>query len=206
MKRFSLLTAALVAAGLSVAPTHVSAQEASKSAAASPVVGVIDLAYIFKNYDRFKDQTASLEAAAKDAEGQMKAFMEKGQKLQQQAATFQQGSAEFNKIEGEMIELKSQMEGFKQKEQREIVRKQAEVYKQIYVEVQDAVNKYAKYYDYKLIIRFNRAEVADSSNPQAIMQTMNRQVVYYQDQDDITEPILKYLNESYRTRKDQAAK
>jgi outer membrane protein len=48
------------------------------------------------------------------------------------------------------------------------------------------------------VIRFNRGDVAEAGNPQAIINNMNRQVVYYQPQDDITEPILNHLNEQYR--------
>ena len=79
----------------------------------------------------------------------------------------------------------------------EFLRAEADIYKTVYLEVQDAVTMYAEHYNYTLIMRFNRAKVEDAENPQEIIQSMNRPVVYYNDQDDLTEPILQYLNNQY---------
>ena len=49
-------------------------------------------------------------------------------------------------------------------------------------------------------------EVGEADNPQAIIQSMNRQVVYYRGEDDLTDPILGYLNGKYGKSGDPAAK
>lgn len=197
MKKYSLLTIAVASLGLMVATATVSAQDAAAPAAPHQI-GLIDMAHIFKNYEKFKDQTASLQKAAEEAEAQAQDMMNQGKQLQQQLQTMQVGSPDYNKIEAQLIELKNKLETFRQVEQQKIVRQQADLYKTIYLEVQDVVNRYASHYKYTLIIRFSRTEVAESTNPQAILQNMNRQVVHYQPQDDITDPILKYLNDSYK--------
>ncbi len=195
MKKSPLLTVAVATLGLWVAAAAVSAQE---PAAAPHQIGLIDMAYIFKNYEKFKDNTAGLQKAAEDAERKAAEMIERGKQLTGQLQEMKQGSPEAANIETQLIKLKTELEAFKQVEQQKIVRQQAEVYKTIYLEVQELVERYAAHYKYTLIIRFNRNDVADASNPQAIIQNMNRQVVYYQAQDDITDPILKYLNENYK--------
>lgn len=201
MKKFTLWTAAAVAVGMLVAVNVAPAQNpgAGAPAAATPhQIGLIDMAHIFKNYDKFKHQTESLQKAAEEAEAKAQALIKRMQDIQEQAQTLTPGSPDFDKLEAQMIELQSQLQALKQKEQRDIVRKQADLYKQIYLEVQDAVAQYAKYYKYTLIIRFNRQEVAETANPQEIIQSMNRQVVWYQNQDDVTDPILQFLNDKYK--------
>ena len=200
VKKFKLLTVAVASLGLFVATATLSAQEAAApSSPSSPhQIALIDMAFIFKNYDKFKDQTASLQKAAEDAEAEAQKMMEQGKQLQQQLQTMQAGSPDYTKLESELIGLKNKLETFRQIEQQKIVRQQADVYKTIYLEVQDVVRRYATHYDYSLVMRFSREEVSASTNPQAILQSMNRQVVHYQPQDDITEPILSYLNDNYK--------
>lgn len=201
MKKFSLwTTAALLAFGMMVA-VPASAQD---QAAAPHQIGLIDLAHIFKNYDKFKDQTTGLEKAAKDAEAEAQAMLQQMKDVQAQMQGLAPGSPDYNDKESQLIELQTKLQAFRQVEQRGIVRKQAEVYKKIYLEVQEAVGQYAKYYKYTLIIRFNRNQVAEAGDPNAIIQSMNRQVVYFQSQDDLTDPILNFLNDKYH--KAQAAK
>lgn len=196
MKKSSLVAVALATLGLFVAVAPVMSQEAATSAPHQ--IGLIDMAHIFKNYEKFKDQTAGLQKLAEEAEAKAKAMMEEGKKGQEQLQTLVAGSPEYSALEAKLIKLKTELETFRQVEQQKIVRQQADVYKTIYLEVQDVVNRYAAYYKYTLVIRFNRADVADAGNPQAIIQNMNRQVVYYQTQDDITDPILKHLNDQYK--------
>lgn len=197
MKKYSLLAVALTIMGLFVVNQPVMAQDAA-AAPAPHQIGLIDMAHIFKNYEKFKDQTAGLQKLAEEAEAKAQAMMERGKKGQEQLQNLTPGSAEFTQIEADLIKLKTELEAFRQVEQQKIVRQQADVYKTIYLEVQDVVNRYAAYYKYTLVIRFNRGDVADAGNPQAIIQNMNRQVVYYQTQDDITDPILKHLNDQYK--------
>ncbi|HWL06806.1 MAG TPA: OmpH family outer membrane protein [Planctomicrobium sp.] len=195
MKKYSPLVVAVATVGLFVAQANV---RAADPAPAPHQIGLIDMAHIFKNYEKFKDQTTGLQKAAEEAEAKAQSMMEQGKQGQEQLKNLQVGTPEYTRIESELIKLKTELETFRQVEQQKIVRQQAEVYKTIYLEVQDLVNRYAGHYKYTLVIRFNRGDVADAGNPNAIIQNMNRQVVYYQPQDDITEPILNHLNDQYR--------
>jgi outer membrane protein len=89
--------------------------------------------------------------------------------------------------------------------EREIQRKEAKMYQTIYLEVTDAVEKYARIYKYTLILKFNREDMT-SDDPQKIAMALQRQVVYYQADDDITDPVLKYLNNTYEANATSAGK
>lgn len=196
MKKISLWMTALVAtAGLLVAVNTASAQA---QPTAAHQVGLIDMAHIFKNYEKFKAETQGLQGAAEQAEAQAQAMVTEMKNVQGQMQGLTAGSADYNAKEATLIELQTKLQTFQQVERRDIVRKQAEVYKKIYVEVQQAVSMYAKHYEYTLIMRFNREDLEAAGDPQKIIQGMNRQVVWHRPQDDLTDPILQYLNDRYR--------
>ena len=95
-------------------------------------------------------------------------------------------------------------ETFRRAASREFLKKESQIYLQVYNETSSAVEKYAKYHKYTLIIRFNREEL-DTENPQNLLQGMNRQVVYHQTEDDITPSVLEFLNRKYNTNTAPAA-
>ncbi len=194
MKKFSLwMTAFVATAGLLVAVNTASAQDQTTA----HQVGLIDMAHIFKNYEKFKAETEGLQAAAQQAEAKAQAMVAEMKNVQGQMQGLTAGSPDYNAKESALIELQTRLQAFQQVERRDIVRKQAEVYKKIYVEVQGAVSMYAKHYNYTLIMRFNREDLAAAGDPQKIIQGMNRQVVWHRPQDDLTDPILQYLNDQY---------
>jgi outer membrane protein len=197
VKKLIVCSAAVaLAAGvfLSTRDLHGQAQ-APKSA---HQVGLIDMAYVFKNYDKFKAQTEALQADIKAADDQAKAVMESMKQLQERLNSLQAGSPDHQKTEATLIQKQTELETFRKKAQLNFLRQEAEIYKTVYLEVQTAVEQYAKAYKYTLIMRFNRAPVEDADNPQAIIQSMNRQVVFFRGEDDCTDPILMHLNEQFR--------
>jgi Skp family chaperone for outer membrane proteins len=108
-----------------------------------------------------------------------------------------QGSPAYAAKEKQLLALNSELESFRRNAQREMITKESQIYKQIYLEVSDAVEKYAYHYKYTLVLRFMRDELTEAVDPQEILARMNKQVVYYREEDDITESVLEYLNRQY---------
>jgi Skp family chaperone for outer membrane proteins len=203
-KLFVCFAVAAATAGFAMAP--VQAQEkAAAAAAGTHQVGLIDMAHVFKNYDKFKSMTEDMQADAKKAQSDAEGMVEQMKQIQTKMQGLQEGSPDYAKQEEQILTLQSKLETFRKVQQREFLRKEAEIYKTVYMEVQEAVQKYAKYYKYTLIIRFNRQSVDAAENPQEIITSMNRQVVYYRDQDDLTDPILNFLNDEYKKASGGAA-
>jgi outer membrane protein len=142
--------------------------------------------------------TEEMQADAKSAQDKAQQMVDEMKATQASMKDLTENSPEYKASEDKIIGLQTDLETFRKVQQREFLRKEAEIYKTVYMEVQDAVQKYAKYYKYTLIIRFNRQDVGAAENPQEIISSMNRQVVYYREQDDLTNPILNYLNDEFK--------
>ncbi|WP_175517437.1 OmpH family outer membrane protein [Planctomicrobium piriforme] len=197
------LALALAAAS---APSSLWAQApaATAPAAATPAathqVGLIDMAHVFKNYQKFSALTESLQSEIEQTDSEAKALVQKFQQLQGQlsSGSLQEGSPEFTRIESDMLKAQTDLESFKRVAQRDFLRKEAEIYKTVYLEVEDAVQRYASYYKYTLVLRFSRDNVNEATDPKEIINGMNRQVVHFRSEDDITDPILDYLNSAWQ--------
>lgn len=194
-----------VAAASVVAPAYAQTKAKPASAAAAATapaasthqVGLIDMAYVFKNYSKFKSMTEAMQAEAKGAQAEAEAMVEEMKQIQTKMQTLQDGSEDYIANEKKILTLSTNLESFRKVQQREFLRKEAEIYKTVYMEVQENVQRYANHYGYTLIIRFNRQSVDAAENPQEIITSMNRQVVFYREQDDLTDPILDFLNKKY---------
>lgn len=177
-------------------------QGQQKSAGTTDVphkVGLIDMAQVFKDYEKFKALREELQAEIDQSETQAKRMVEELKALQAQIASGQlkDGSPEYQKLEQQLFQKKGELESFRQVQQRDFLRKESEIYKKIYLETQDMVKQFAEYYNFTLIVRFNRSNVDEADNPQEVIQSMNRQVVYYREHDDITPRIVRALNDRY---------
>ncbi|MBS0204677.1 MAG: OmpH family outer membrane protein [Planctomycetes bacterium] len=159
-------------------------------------VGLIDMAHVFKNYTKFTMMREELKAEIQVSEEKAKAMQAELADMQNALKKVMEGSKEYSKIEQEIVKKAAEFEGFRRTASREFLKKESQIYLQVYTETSKAVEKYADHFKYTLIIRFNREEL-DTENPQTLLQGMNRQVVYHHDEDDITVPVLDFLNDRY---------
>ncbi len=209
MKRISLLM--ICAFALTTGVTFAQQPAAGPSAQAVPPdavkhqIGLIDMAHIFKNYEKFTAMTASLQKEIEQTDLKAKGMVESMQQLQAQltSGNLQEGSPDYARIEQQLLKAQTDLESFRRVAQRDVIRKEADVYKTIYLEIEELVQQYSRHFGYTLVLRFDRNAVTDAENPRDIIAGMNRQVVFHRNEHDITEPILNYLNE--RWRKQQTA-
>lgn len=192
-----LITLATVAVALTCSPDSTFAQ-APAAAPGEYKVGLIDMAHVFKKYAKFEALRNSLKSEIERSDQQAKAMAQSIKSVQDRLKTFREGSPEYLTTEKELAKQASEFEAFRKVAQRDFLRKEADIYKTVYLEVGDAVKLYAEHFKYSLVIRFNREELEDNGNPQAILQSMNRQVVYLKPEYDITEQVLQYLNRKYQ--------
>ncbi len=160
-------------------------------------VGLIDMAYVFNNYDKFKALQQGVQDDLKVAKTKAQASIDEIKKLSEQLSEIKSDSPDAQRIERDIIRMQAELEAFGRVTQNSNLKREAEIYRQIYLEVQDAIKTYADHYGYTLIIRFDRESVAESTDPQQVLQRLTRQVVHYRSEDDLTLVILKYLNQSY---------
>lgn len=199
-----IVSASVVAlfAGVLVLTTDAFSQQKGESAAPAAAasiphkVGLIDMAFVFKNYKKFEAMREDLKAEIAESEEKAKQMQKDNADLQAQLKTYMEGSPEYTKVEKQLVQKAADFENFRRQMSREFLKKESKIYLQVYNEVSNMVEKYALHFKYTLIMRFNREDL-DTENPQALLQGMNRQVVYYRADDDITQPVLESLNKRY---------
>lgn len=161
-------------------------------------VGLIDMAFVFKNYKKFETLREDLKAKITESEDKAKGAQQEILDLQTKIKTYAEGSPDFSKTEQALVQKAADFETFKRKMGREFLKEEAQIYQQVYNEVLDAVKFFAEKKEYTLIMRFNREDMEnENQTPQAMLQNMNRQVVYHREDDDITQSILRLLNNKF---------
>ncbi len=196
IKSLSLMTSLCLIVAMS---TNTFAQAPAGASDLPHKIGLIDMAYIFKNYKKFDDRRESLKADITKTDEQARAMAEqlKGIETELKSGKFKPDSAEYQQLEARGFQLKSQFEQFSTKAKRDFLTKESEIYKEIYLEVTKAVKTYSEFYHYTLIVRFSREQIDGDEDPRELIQGMNNLVIYHNPEFDITEKVLAFLNQQY---------
>ncbi|MFN0054323.1 MAG: OmpH family outer membrane protein [Planctomycetales bacterium] len=159
-------------------------------------IGLIDMAFVFEEYDKVKVLREDLKDAHEEAETKGKEKYRAIQELKQELSNFKEGAPDYVSRESKLASLASQFETFRQVTKRELARKEAKLVHTVYLEIQDAVEKLAKHNGYTMVLRFSREEL-NSTDPQKVAQVLARPVIYHRKRDDMTDAVLKMLNNQY---------
>ena len=208
MKRLTLsLLALAVLAGNSLTEAQESkarAKSTTKKKAAPSSVALIDMAHVFQNYDKFKELRQDLQSAVAQSDAEAKEmaarFQELQKRLTEESQQLDPGSPEYEKNERDLLDEKGKFEAWRAATQRKLARRETEMLKVIYADVSDMVAHYAKWAEYSLVLRFNSKGVEDDMQPQQAIQSMNKNVIYYQTGNDITKVVLRQLNSQYGSK------
>ena len=156
-------------------------------------VAVVDITYIFKNYQRFNAMMNQMKA---DVESTEKALAEERRLINQEVellnGKFQPGTPEFQREDDRITELKTKFNLKMTKQRREFLDREAKIYYQAHLEVNDAVKYYALRHNLGLVLRFN-GDPVDPNDRQDVLRAINNPVVF-QNGIDITPDVLKDLD------------
>lgn len=194
MKR--LVSAALMAAV--VAACSALTAQAQGTAPPRPTVAIIDLSYVFKNYTKFNEMTAGMKRQVEAADAQLKGRQEELKKIAEQFSSLPLGSPERNKLEEQATQMDADIKVEIATQRKDFLRQEAQIYYNVYQEVQDTIKTYCERNGILLVMRFN-GEPPDPNNPQEVMQDLNKAVVYYHRAIDITFPIKEALEAAHPT-------
>jgi Skp family chaperone for outer membrane proteins len=195
------LTAGVVVVAVLLSPMlmgpDASAQQptgvAARPAAAPPTVALLDIGYIFKKHARMKAMTDSLknriEAAEANATSKRNALNTLKAELQQ----YQPGSPEYSERETAVAQRSTDLAIEVQQLRREFLKEEARIYHTVYQEIQQEVGYYCQSQGVAVVLRFSREE-PDLDNPDSILVHINKPVVAYAANLDITDVILSRLN------------
>ncbi len=187
--RISLLFATIVAGVMGVgissfaaqAPAQAqpvaAAQPSAPRAGTPPNIAVIDIGYIFKNHERFKN---SLETIKKDFEDFEKYVRDQQQQLAAKAEELKSkpaGSPEYRQLEEQIADMTTKLRLEMGRKQKDRVDQEAKVYFNAYKEIEWYVQRFADRYGIDLVVRFN-SEDMDPNKPDSVLQGINKFIVY----------------------------
>lgn len=173
------------------------AQERSPKAGPGHRVGLIDMAHVFQNYKKFESLRNDLQAEIEKSDAEAKTLVDRLKRMQEEIKKFDAGGSQYEQAEKQILEQKGEFDAFRAATQRRLARRESEMFKIIYTDVTAAVKLYAEYAKFDHVMRFNRKGIDDTGNPQEAVQTMNKTFIYWKKDNDITDPVLDYLNRSY---------
>ena len=161
-------------------------------------VAVIDVKFIFENHIRFKDAMDSIKKDYDTFEAQVRVVETNLRKQIEQLKAMPAGSPEFKQLETQVATTRTQVQLDINNRQKERVEEEAKVYHRAYQELEAEIQRFAARYGIDLVLQFSATEI-DPSKPDTVIRGLNRLVVY-QNQLNITDNILRELNQNVPPR------
>jgi Skp family chaperone for outer membrane proteins len=186
---------AALAAALLVSSYLLSAASAQGPAQPSgrPTVALLDVSYIFKNHARFKGMMEDMKADVERAEAQVKSERDAINKLGERLQEFRKGTPDYKQMEEELAKRQADLSVQVTLQKNEFLQREAKIYHNVYQEIWQATDYYCKQNGVDMVLRFN-GDPVDVERPDSVLSFINKPVVWYQKQLDITPAILQELN------------
>lgn len=186
--------AAAVAALMTIALVSSPAQAQNPAGANAQKYGVavIDINYIFKNHASFKASMDAMKTDFQAVEAEVKGKQQQIVKAQEQKKSYQPGSAEFKQLDEQLVKMQAALQVDVTQKRKGLVEREAKIYYDTYVQVDQAIKYYAERQGIGLVLRFN-GENADPNNRESILRSINK-AVHFQNKVDITPDVLALLN------------
>ncbi len=160
-----------------------------------PNIALLDVSYIYKNHVRFKDMMEKMKADVESAETQVRTERDAINKLAEQLPQFHKGTREYQQMEEELAKRQANLSVKVNLTKSDFLQREATIYHNVYQEILQATDYYSKQNGIDIVLRFN-GDPADPQKPETILAFINRPVVHYQKNLDITPAILQELNRS----------
>ena len=161
-------------------------------------IALVDMAEVFKKFEAFTDHREKLKKEVLASAATAKIQREKLTELQGDLKDAVTGSKAARQLQKDLIKKAAEYQTFRKTEQLRFLNQEAAIYKTIYMKVKKVVSEIAAKRGFTLVIRFSHKGVATALDSKTILKRMNRLVVSYDKSIDITETVLKTLNDRYR--------
>lgn len=160
---------------------------------AGPRLALIDVTHIFKNHIRFKGMMGDMKNDVKEADNWVKGERIAVGKLAERLQEFNRGTPDYKAMEEEVAKRQADLSVKVQLQRNEFLQREAKIYYNVYQEIWQATDYFARQHNIDMVLRFNGGQV-DSARPDEVLSDINKQVVWYNRGLDITDAILAELN------------
>jgi outer membrane protein len=156
-------------------------------------LALLDVSYIFKNHARFKSMMEEMKADVQRAEDQVKAERKAINDLRAQLGEFQPGTQDYKDLEAVITKRSSDLAVQVQLQKKEFLQREAKIYHTVYQEILQEVSYYAAVNGISMVLKFN-GDQADPNQPEEVIRDINKPVIFYAKNLDITPIIRDRLN------------
>ncbi len=158
-------------------------------------IAVVDVAYIFKNHVRFKQQMEEMKLRVEAAEADVKKDQESIKRKAEELKTFNPGTPNYKQVENDLIKMQGDLQLKVSLQKKDFMEQEGRVYFNVSREIDDAVKQLSTKNGIVLVLRFN-GDPIDGNNRDEILRGINKAIVYNDPRMDITPYILQDLNRS----------
>ena len=134
-----------------VAPASASAQPADPPHR----IALIDLGRVFKEYKKIETLKEDWKSEFSVSEDSAKQMAAKIQSTVEKLKQFKAGSDQYINLEKQQTQLTADFDAFRKNSQRELLRKEADLLKTVYLETMEVVEKFADKFGYTLVMRIH---------------------------------------------------
>ncbi len=205
MKRTVTYAAAVLMLGVAVyAGSRLWAQNtsgAARSAAPTTRIALINLPYVIKNYEKYKNFIKQMQEEEKGYAEQIKSKKESQERKDKELKSTVD-AAKKDTLETDIKNLQREVEDLAAKARREMNKKGTDMMVLVYKEIRDAAWRHAQSNNFDVVLHFADGTTPDEMNsPQSIvpkMQAGGCVPLYWNPALDISGHVLYALNASYR--------
>ena len=179
------------------------ANSAAGVPAAAPVampavsIGTLDVEGVFRSYDKVAVRGEDLNAEVMLRYGELSKLANEGKLEQEKLGNIKPGTADAQKCEQRMVQLKAQIEAGRQNAEREFTQKETETMTSIYNEVADMTARVAQKHGMTFVVKYNEGKI-QSNEPNSAMSQMSKTFIYADPRVDLTKEVIGYLNQTYK--------
>lgn len=159
---------------------------------------MIDIAKIFKGHVRFNQMMSDIKKDIEEFDGIVKAETGRLKSMGEQLQSYKTGSLEYKTKEEEIARLSSDLQVKVGLKKKELLEQEARVYYNVYRELEATVGRFAQANRITMVLRFNSEEMKEEDR-NSVLQGVNRAVVYYHPNLDVTNYVLFELNKNVPT-------
>jgi Skp family chaperone for outer membrane proteins len=165
---------------------------AAPQAPRSPVA-LLDVGLLFQQHVRFQSAMDRMRTEVTEFETWMKQEQRKIEELELALTREDAAGPQFKALTEQIELLKGNLKARASLKRAEFLRREAEEYHRIYVQIETVAGAYAKERGITVVIRYSSAAI-DPKDRDSVMKGINRPIVVADRDADITAPILEILN------------
>ena len=164
-------------------------------------VAVCDVVKVFNSYDRAEDLTAQLNERRNGIKAEAERRSKAIQAIQMEMEGLVTGSTEYEQRFNDIQRLTIDRAAWLKFEEARALRDHHRLTREMYEEIVEVIGKTARQRGVDIVLYRMSAGLQSENTPQLLQEIERRKVLYAADRVDLTDAIMKRLNDSYRAKK-----